>query len=57
MNIYRAFVKIVDRIGEGDLIDIRAGEYGGLQGLVQHIQGEWLHVVMYKDGPVSNAIV
>lgn len=57
MNIYRAFVKIVDRIGEGDLIDILAGEYGGLQGLVQHIQGEWLHVVMYKDGPVSNAIV
>ena len=57
MNVYRAFISIVDRIGEGDLVDVLVGEHRGLQGLVHGVQGEWLLVVLYGDGKVSNDIV
>ena len=57
MNVYRAFVSIVDRIGEGDLVDVLVGEHRGLQGLVHGVQGERLLVVLYGNGKVSNDIV
>ena len=54
MNVYRAFVSIVDRIGEGDLVDILAGEHSGLQGLVQRLQGELLYILIHNHGKVSS---
>lgn len=49
-NVYRAFVSMVDRIGEGDLVDILAGEHTGLRVVVQRAQGEWLYVAIYNRG-------
>ena len=54
MNVYHTFVSIVDRIGEGDLVDILTGKHSRLQGLVQRLQGERLYILIHNNGKVSS---
>ena len=57
MIIYHAFVSIVDRIDEGDLVDIVVGQHKGLWGHVKKVQDELLYVTIYNDGNVGHIII